>query len=80
MAIAPDYYRKYSGSTGICSHMAPILRRIWRDESGQDLIEYALMASLAAIVALSVPKQAITDLLSTCYSRVADGLKSAGGG
>jgi pilus assembly protein Flp/PilA len=30
-----------------------IIKRIWRDESGQDLIEYALIATLIALVAIS---------------------------
>jgi Flp pilus assembly pilin Flp len=28
------------------------LRRFWRDDSGQDLIEYALLVSLVALVAV----------------------------
>lgn len=30
-----------------------ILQRIWHDESGQDLIEYALIAMLIALVAIT---------------------------
>jgi pilus assembly protein Flp/PilA len=30
-----------------------ILQRMWHDESGQDLIEYALIAMLIALVAIS---------------------------
>jgi pilus assembly protein Flp/PilA len=30
-----------------------LLRRIWQEESGQDLIEYALIAMLIALVAIS---------------------------
>jgi pilus assembly protein Flp/PilA len=30
-----------------------ILQRIWHEESGQDLIEYALIAMLIALVAIS---------------------------
>ncbi|HTW49147.1 MAG TPA: Flp family type IVb pilin [Acidobacteriaceae bacterium] len=30
-----------------------LLQRIWHDESGQDLIEYALIATLVALVAIS---------------------------
>jgi pilus assembly protein Flp/PilA len=30
-----------------------LLRRIWQDETGQDLIEYALIATLIALVAIT---------------------------
>jgi pilus assembly protein Flp/PilA len=30
-----------------------LLRRIWQEESGQDLIEYALIATLIALVAIT---------------------------
>jgi pilus assembly protein Flp/PilA len=30
-----------------------LLRRLWRQESGQDLIEYALIAMLIALVAIA---------------------------
>ena len=34
----------------ICTAM---LRRLWRDDRGQDLIEYGLLVSLVALVAVS---------------------------
>jgi pilus assembly protein Flp/PilA len=30
-----------------------LLKRLWQDESGQDLIEYALIATLVALVAIT---------------------------
>jgi Flp pilus assembly pilin Flp len=30
-----------------------LLRRLWREELGQDLIEYALIATLVALIAIS---------------------------
>lgn len=34
-----------------------VLRRIWRDDSGQDLIEYGLLVCLVALVAVSAVSQ-----------------------
>jgi Flp pilus assembly pilin Flp len=34
-----------------------VLRRFWRDDRGQDLIEYALLVSLVALVAVGAVSQ-----------------------
>ena len=50
------------------------LMRAWRDRRGQDLIEYALMASLIALVLVTV----LTNLgkrLSTEFSEISSVLK-----
>lgn len=57
-----------------------LLRRIalWSDESGQDLVEYALLASLVAVGSgLFAPS--ISENMSTIYSRIASKLLEAGG-
>jgi pilus assembly protein Flp/PilA len=33
--------------------MKNLLRRLWRDEEGQDLIEYALLVALVALAAVT---------------------------
>jgi Flp pilus assembly pilin Flp len=50
--------------------------RIWRDEHGQDLVEYALLAGLAAVASgLFVPDMSAS--MTTIYSRVASKLVQA---
>ena len=34
--------------------MKNLLRRLWKDEQGQDLIEYALLVALIALAAVAV--------------------------
>jgi Flp pilus assembly pilin Flp len=50
--------------------------RIWRDEIGQDLVEYALLAGLAAVASgLFVPD--LSASMSSIYSRLASKLVEA---
>jgi Flp pilus assembly pilin Flp len=47
-----------------------ILKRLWSDESGQDMIEYALLcATLAIVVAGFLPPQ-IMPSISTIFSKL----------
>ena len=54
--------------------MELLLRRLWRDESGQDLIEYALIcAALVVLVAGFIPPalgQSITIVFSKVSSQM----------
>jgi pilus assembly protein Flp/PilA len=59
--------------------MKKLLTRLVREESGQDLIEYALLAafiSLAAIAAMRILATGISGL----FTQVSDELAGAGGG
>jgi pilus assembly protein Flp/PilA len=59
--------------------MKNLLTRLVREESGQDLIEYALLAafiSLAAIAAMRILATGISGL----FTQVSDELSGAGGG
>jgi Flp pilus assembly pilin Flp len=50
--------------------------RLWRDECGQDLVEYALLAGLAAVASgLFVPE--LSASMGTIYSRLASKLVQA---
>ena len=50
--------------------------RIWRDTRGQDLVEYALLAGLAAVASgLFVPDMSAS--MSSIYSRLASKLAQA---
>lgn len=57
--------------------MKQLLQRIWRDESGQDLVEYALIVAavgLALITTVNTLSQAVVSL----YQSITDGLASIG--
>lgn len=53
-----------------------ILARIWRDEQGQDLIEYALMAGFVAVAAGAIMPN-IASSISTIFSQVSSVLTAA---
>jgi len=57
--------------------MKQLLLRIWRDEQGQDLVEYALIVAavgLALITTVNTLSQAVVSL----YQSITDGLASIG--
>ncbi|MBK7927473.1 MAG: Flp family type IVb pilin [Bryobacterales bacterium] len=57
--------------------MKQLLLSIWRDESGQDLVEYALIVAavgLALITTVNTLSQAVVSL----YQSITDGLASIG--
>jgi len=53
-----------------------ILTKIWRDERGQDLIEYALMAGFVAVAAGAIMPN-IASSISTVFSQVSSVLSAA---
>ncbi len=50
--------------------------RIWRDEQGQDLIEYALVAALIAFAAV-VGMNGVATEINTAFSKIGSKLISA---
>ncbi len=52
--------------------------KIWRDNRGQDLIEYALMAGFVAVAAAAIMPNVSTSI-STIFSKVESVLTAAGG-
>ena len=48
-----------------------VLRRVRRDESGQDLIEYALLVALVALVAVSAVSQVGTTIRTVFWDVIA---------
>ena len=50
--------------------------KMWRDERGQDLIEYALMAGFVAVAAGAIMPN-IASSISTIFSQVSSVLSSA---
>ena len=53
-----------------------ILTRIWRDQRGQDLIEYALMAGFVAVAAGAIMPN-VASSISTIFSQVSSVLTAA---
>ena len=51
-------------------------RRLLRDESGQNMIEYALVATLIALGAI-VAMQGVATALSTAFSKVSSHLNAS---
>ena len=50
--------------------------KIWKDQKGQDLIEYALMAGFVAVAAGAIMPGVATSI-STIFSKVASVMSSA---
>ncbi len=63
--------------------MKTLLKRIWRQESGQDTTEYALLAAMIALVVLAAVYsfgKANANSMNSSAGSVATGSASAGGG
>jgi pilus assembly protein Flp/PilA len=54
-----------------------LLMQAWRDQRGQDLIEYALMAGFVAVAAGAV-MPAVSSSISTIFSQVSSVMVNAG--
>jgi len=52
------------------------LKRLWAEESGQDLIEYALLVALVALAA-AVGMNALATAINTEFSKLGTSLTSA---
>lgn len=57
--------------------MQEMIRKMWRDDDGQDLIEYALIAGLISLVCW-VAIQTAGATISTVWTSVTTALTSAG--
>jgi pilus assembly protein Flp/PilA len=55
--------------------MASLLKRLWRDEAGQDLVEYALVAALIALASVAAMNNVAT-LLDTAFSNAVANMSS----
>ena len=54
-----------------------ILARLWRDEEGQDLVEYALIVAAVGLALITTVNQLTTAVVSL-YSSITQGLASIG--
>jgi len=53
------------------------IRRFWQDRNGQDLIEYALMASFVAVAVAAFFPTDIAPNISKVFSKISSSLNSA---
>ena len=53
------------------------LEALWADESGQDLVEYALLVALIAIVVIAA-LNILGPMIATVFQNIATNLQSAG--
>lgn len=58
------------------TNLVPILRKLWKETEGQDLIEYALMAGFVALAAAALMPN-VTSSISTIFSKINSLLSSA---
>ncbi len=56
--------------------MAVLLRKLWRDEHGQDLTEYALLLVLVALGAIT-SMHTLANAVSTVFSNAATNMTAA---
>jgi Flp pilus assembly pilin Flp len=50
--------------------MTTLLRRLWKENKGQDLIEYALLAATLAVVVAGFLPPALMPSVSTIFSKI----------
>ncbi|MFC1531706.1 Flp family type IVb pilin [Gemmatimonadota bacterium] len=53
------------------------LEALWADESGQDLVEYALLVALIAIIVIAALK-VLGPIIATVFNNIATNLQNAG--
>ncbi len=58
--------------------MQEIIRNMWRDDEGQDLVEYALIAGLVAMAAVAAISTAGTQV-NTIWTNIKNQLTTAAG-
>lgn len=56
--------------------MKNVLKRLWKEEEGQDLIEYALLAALIALAAV-VTMQTLASDINNIFGTIGSDLSSA---
>jgi pilus assembly protein Flp/PilA len=56
--------------------MMNLMKRLWREEEGQDLIEYALLVALVALAA-TAGMSALANAINTTFGKLGTDLNSA---
>jgi Flp pilus assembly pilin Flp len=63
-------------------NMHQLLRSVWREEEGQDLIEYTLLISFVVFITagvMSIGGNSIKGIVNTSNSQIAEGNRIAAG-
>jgi Flp pilus assembly pilin Flp len=63
----------------IMQRTSEMVLNVWQRTTGQDLIEYALMAGFVAVAAGAI-MPGVADQISVIFSKVSSALNAAGGG
>jgi Flp pilus assembly pilin Flp len=56
---------------------AAVLKAFWRDENGQDMIEYALLVGVIALSIAFMFPSAVSPSISTIFSKVSANLNAS---
>lgn len=59
------------------NHLKQVLMRLWREDEGQDLVEYALIVAAVGLALITTVNQLTTAVVSL-YSSITQGLASIG--
>jgi len=59
------------------NHLKRMMMRLWREEDGQDLVEYALIVAAVGLALITTVNQLTTAVVSL-YSSITQGLASIG--
>ncbi len=59
------------------NHLKQMTMRLWREEDGQDLVEYALIGAAVGLALITTVNQLTTAVVSL-YSSITQGLASIG--
>ena len=59
------------------NHLKQTMMRLWREEDGQDLVEYALIVAAVGLALITTVNQLTTAVVSL-YSSITQGLASIG--
>ena len=80
---AQDAYLSVGGNVGVMPYismrgnmMNKLLKRLWHEEEGQDLVEYGLLVVLVALFAITAMKALATGI-SSAFASAATSLSSA---
>jgi pilus assembly protein Flp/PilA len=65
---------RYDSDTGAHTNMET-LKSLWRDEQGQDLVEYALVAALIALASVAALNN-VAGLLTTAFTNAVTNMSS----
>ncbi len=57
--------------------MRELLKSLWKEEAGQDMVEYALLAAAVVVAVAGVLPPSIMPAVSTIFSKVTSGFAAS---